>query len=78
MARCKLYEIKGPDARRTAGAERCVRESTGDVVIDGRRYRLCNRHQESRWERFVEDGWLYGVDPKSEPLTKRKKKDRKK
>jgi hypothetical protein len=76
MARCKVYEIKGPDAERTASAERCVREATGDVVIGGRRYRLCDRHQESRWKRFVEEGWLYGVDPKAEPLKKRKK-DRK-
>jgi hypothetical protein len=78
MARCKLYEIKGPDETHTWSAERCVRDATGDVVIDGRKFRVCKRHQGSRWQLFVTGGWLYAVDPHAEPVKRRKKKDRKK
>lgn len=74
MPRCKVYEIKGPDANQTGGAERCVRDATGEVVLDGRRFRTCEHHSKDRWDRFFDGGWLYAVDPKAEPVRNRKGK----
>jgi hypothetical protein len=71
VARCKVYEIKGPDPQRTSGAERCVRDVAGEAVIDGRKYRICKHHQDSRWELFVDGGWLYAVDPEAKPTKKK-------
>lgn len=74
MARCKVYEIKGPDSKRIAGAERCVNEAASEVAMKVRRFRVCQRHQKDRWRLFVEGGWFYAVDPKSDPTKKRKRK----
>ncbi len=76
MARCKVYEIRGPDAKRTGGAERCVREAGDEVVLEGRRFRTCEHHRKKRWDLFVDGGWLYTVDPKAEPVKKHKKRKR--
>lgn len=62
MARCKVYEIKGTDAVRTAGAVRCVRDGIDKVTVDGKQYPICKKHQTDRWHLFVHDRWLYAVD----------------
>ena len=77
MARCKVYEIKGPDAKRTGGAERCTRDAVSKTSMDGRSYPTCKRHQGSAWKLFVKGGWLYALDPKAEPVAKGKRKKKK-
>jgi len=70
VARCKVYEIQGDDAARTAGAVRCHREATGaKLKLDERKYPVCKRHRGDSWRLFVEDGWLYAIE-----LGKRKSK----
>jgi hypothetical protein len=62
VARCKVYEIQGSDAERTAGAVRCHREATGaKIKLDDRKYPVCKRHHGDSWRLFVTDGWLYAV-----------------
>ena len=62
MARCKVYEIQGPDAARTAGAVRCHREATSTKMkLDDRKYPVCKRHRGTAWHLFVNDGWLYAI-----------------
>ena len=65
MARCKTYEIQGPDPGKTAGAVRCARESTGKLEVDGKKYPVCKKHHGDAWNLFVKDGWLYAVNLKS-------------
>jgi hypothetical protein len=74
LARCKAYEVKGPDPSRTSAAERCAREAVAKSVINGKTYAICKRHQGGRWRLFVDGGWLYAVDLRAEPVLKRKKK----
>jgi hypothetical protein len=76
MARCKVYEIQGPDPKRTARAERCTRDAAGDAVIDSQKYRVCKRHGGSRWRLFVEGGWLYAVNPNAAEKKRTAKKKR--
>ena len=73
MARCKAYEIQGPDPKRTSRAERCTRDAVAEAVIAGKTYRICKRHQGPKWQLFVDGGWLYAVDLKSEPVKKKRK-----
>ncbi len=74
LARCKVYEIKGPDKKRTGGAERCTREVATKISVNGRSYPLCKRHLGGRWNLFVDGGWLYAIDENAEPVKKRKGK----
>jgi hypothetical protein len=67
MARCKLYEIPGPDAARTASAVRCHREATSQVTVDGKTVRACEKHRAKKWTPFMRDGWVYVVDLAAEP-----------
>lgn len=63
MARCKVYEIQGPDAARTAGAARCHRDAAATKLkLDDRKYAVCKRHRGDAWQLFVKDGWLYAVE----------------
>ena len=67
MARCKLYEIPGPDAARTASAVRCHREASSHVTVDDKRVRACDKHLAKRWTLFMRDGWIYAVDLAADP-----------
>ena len=62
MARCKAYEIQGPDPAKTAGAVRCVRDAAVKVKVDGKSYSVCKKHQGKAWKLFRKGGWLYAVD----------------
>jgi hypothetical protein len=73
VARCKVYEIQGPDPGRTAGAVRCHRNSHGDIGVDGKTYPICRDHSHKQWEFFVKDRWLYAVDLNA-PAPKRHKR----
>lgn len=79
MARCKAFEIKGPDASRTAGAERCVRDAVTTSKVDGKSYPICTRHDGAHWSLFRSDGWLYAIDLDAQPVpeTVKRKKQRK-
>jgi hypothetical protein len=80
LARCKVYEIQGPDRSRTARAQRCHREATDLAVVGARVVAVCGRHDAKPWELFLgTDHWVYAVNPKAEPAKKVKKgKKRKK
>ena len=67
---CKVYEIRGPDRSRTAGAVRCHRDADSTVTIDNRTFPLCSAHDGPRWHKFLEGPWLYAVDPSAEPSTR--------
>ena len=69
---CKAYEIRGPDPARTAGAVRCHRNADSTATVDGRPFAICATHDEGRWTRFVQDGWLFVLDPRSEPTSESK------
>jgi hypothetical protein len=63
VARCKVYEIQGPDAARTAGATRCHRDATATKLkLDDRKYPVCKQHRSDKWELFVKGGWLYAIE----------------
>jgi hypothetical protein len=62
MARCKVYEIQGSDASRTASAVRCHRDAVKKVKVDGKEYPICKKHRGVRWHLFTKDGWAYAVD----------------
>ena len=74
MARCKIYEIQGPDPGQTAGAIRCHRDADRKVAIDGREVPICKKHRGKAWHLFRAEGWPYAVDLDAEPPAKRKKK----
>ncbi len=71
MARCKIYEIQGPDPARTAAAVRCHRTADAKVTIGNRKFDICKKHQGSGWELFERGGWLYAVDLNSKPPKRR-------
>lgn len=63
MARCKVYEIPGSDASRTAAAARCHRDGTATKLkVDDRKYPVCKKHRSDSWHLFVKDGWLYAIE----------------
>ena len=61
MSVCKVYEIQGPDPARIAGAVRCHRDSDGTCAVDDRSIPICTHHNETPWQIFVRDGWVYAV-----------------
>jgi hypothetical protein len=73
VARCKVYEIQGPDPARRWRAERCVRPAAGKTTVDGKTYPICQRHKGAGWNLFIGDGWLYAINFRADP-PKRKKK----
>jgi hypothetical protein len=73
VARCKVYEIQGPDPARRWRAERCVRPATGKSTVDGKSYPICKRHKGTRWTLFIGDGWLYAIDLNATPMKSKKK-----
>ena len=75
MARCKVYEIQGPDPSRTAGAVRCHRDSDGTREVDKQTFPICSYHDKKRWQVFVKDRWLYAVDLTA-PEPKKKKQQK--
>jgi hypothetical protein len=76
VARCKIYEIQGPEASQTAGAVRCHRDAVARITVAERDVRVCKRHQGDNWRLFLEDGWVYAVDREA-AVPKAKKKKRK-
>jgi hypothetical protein len=63
VARCKVYEVLGSDASRTAGATRCHRDATATKLkVDDRKYPVCKKHRSESWHLFVKDGWLYAIE----------------
>jgi hypothetical protein len=74
VARCKAYEIQGPDPGKTAGAVRCHRDAHSAAAVDGTDYPICRHHSHRRWELFVKDRWLYAVDLNAEKPKREKKK----
>jgi len=62
VARCKVYEVQGPDPARTAGAVRCHRDVASNVTVNEKKFPVCKRHHSKGWELFMQDGWLYAVD----------------
>jgi hypothetical protein len=73
VARCKIYEIQGPDPSRTAGAVRCHREAVDKITIDDHKFNICKKHAGKGWAHFVADGWPYAVDIKAPPVKKKRK-----
>jgi hypothetical protein len=70
MARCKAYEIQGPQANKKASAVRCVRDAAGKEVVDGRSFPVCKKHRGKAWTLFVADGWLYAIQLDVKKLTR--------
>ena len=62
MATCKIYEIQGPDPKRTAGAVRCHRDATDNVEVDGVRRAICEHHQDRVWQLFVNGAWVFAIN----------------
>jgi hypothetical protein len=75
LARCKVYEIQGPDPARTAGAVRCHRDVHARQEIDGLTVSVCKRHGHEKWSLFAKDSWVYAVDLNA-PVPKQRKKHR--
>jgi hypothetical protein len=76
VARCKIYEIQGPDPSQTASAVRCHREATAKIAIDSREVPVCKRHRGKEWQAFRKGGWPYAVNLDADPpKKKRRKKD---
>ena len=73
MARCKIYEIQGPDPSKPAGAVRCHRTAVAKVEIDDKEINICKKHQGKAWQHFRTGGWAYAVNLNA-PTRKRKKK----
>jgi hypothetical protein len=74
MARCKVYEIQGPDPARRWRAERCVRPAAGKTTVDGKSYPICKRHKSRSWNLFIGDGWLYAIDLTADAAKPKKRK----
>jgi hypothetical protein len=74
VARCKIYEIQGPDPSQTAGAIRCHRDADRKVAIDGREVPICKKHRGKAWHLFRAGGWSYAIDLDAEPPVKGKKR----
>jgi hypothetical protein len=78
VARCKVYEIQGPDASRTASARRCVREATDLAVVGRRVVAVCHKHERKPWELFGgKDGWVYAVNMNADTPSEKKQKSKK-
>lgn len=76
MARCKVYEIQGPDASRASGAQRCHHDATTKIEVDGHKISVCKKHDGGRWTLFrADDGWVYAVDLDAPPTKNKKKRD---
>jgi hypothetical protein len=73
LARCKIYEIQGPDPSKTSGAVRCHRTAVAKIEIDDKEINICKKHQGKGWEHFRTGGWAYAVDLNAEPRKRRKK-----
>jgi hypothetical protein len=73
VARCKVYEIQGPDPAQTASAVRCHREAVGKVKIDAREFPICKKHRADDWQLFRKGGWPYAVNLDSSPPKKKRK-----
>jgi hypothetical protein len=71
VARCKVYELQGPDPSRTAGAVRCTRDAVRRHEIDGKKFPICKHHDRKKWDLFVKDSWLYAVDLNSRAVKKK-------
>jgi hypothetical protein len=41
---------------------RCHRRASGTIVVDDRRFNICEKHHGSVWSHFLGDGWLYAID----------------
>ena len=76
MARCKVYEIQGPDPAQMAGAVRCHRDAVATIEIDNQTFKICEEHQGEAWELFLSDGWSYAVDLDAKPTKKAKREQR--
>lgn len=74
MARCKVYEIEGPDPSKTAGAVRCHRDGVSKVTIDGHDVMVCKKHRGKNWKLFRKSGWTYAVDLDADPPKSRKRR----
>ena len=61
MAICKLYEVQGSDASRTAGAVRCHREAVDVAILPEGEFPICERHAGDEWVWFVRDRWFYAI-----------------
>jgi hypothetical protein len=72
VARCKIYEIQGPDPSRTAGALRCHRDAVSNVEVDAPPpVPVCDHHRSVKWSLFRgSDGWTYAVDVDAQPRTR--------
>lgn len=73
MARCKIYEIQGPDPSKTAGAVRCHRTAVAKLEIDDKEINICKKHQGKAWQHFRSGGWVYAVDLSAQPRKRHKK-----
>ena len=65
MARCKAYEIEGPNPANTSSAVRWHRDAGGKVQVDEKSLPICKRHRGEAWYlfiRIIRDGWLYAVN----------------
>jgi hypothetical protein len=79
VARCKVYEVQGPDRSHPASAHRCRRDATELAIVDHRVVSVCAKHDHEPWELFVgADQWLYALNPNADPMTEKKKGRRKK
>jgi hypothetical protein len=76
VARCKVYEIQGPDPRKTDGAVRCHRDAHGETTVDGTGYPICRHHSHKRWQLFTKNRWLYAIDLNAEAPKRPKPKKR--
>jgi hypothetical protein len=75
LARCKVYEIQGPDPSRTSSAVRCLRDAAATITLELHSgVPVCDKHQSNGWSLFRgNDGWVYGVKLDAEPPTHSKK-----
>ena len=73
MARCKVYEIQGPDDPRTAGAVRCDREAVTTIEVDNQTFKICEEHQGEVWDLFLGDASSFAVDLDAKPTKKTKR-----
>jgi hypothetical protein len=73
LARCKIYEIQGPDPSKTSGAVRCHRTAVAKIEIDDKDINICKKHQGKGWQHFRTGGWVYAVDLNAPPPKRRKK-----
>ena len=59
---CKIYEIRGSDPTRTAGAVRCHRDAVAEIELGGRHLAICANHRDRTWQLFDKRGWAYAVN----------------